>query len=112
MLVAVEEVDNGLLMISDSERSFNEISSLMHQVSDQIQDLSATLEEMAAGMEEVMASVKEMEEFSVYSQNNTREVAESTVTQLNSINQVSNEVEVLATLSNKLLIVVNSFTNK
>jgi methyl-accepting chemotaxis protein len=49
MTHAVEEVDHGLLMINESEKSFSHILTSIQQVSSQIQELSATIEEMANG---------------------------------------------------------------
>ncbi|MFY0520949.1 methyl-accepting chemotaxis protein [Lysinibacillus sp. UGB7] len=112
MIRAVEEVDNGLLMINDSEKSFGQILTSIHQVSGRIQELSATIEEMAAGMEEVTSSVQDMEEFSVHSRDNTRGVAEASVTQLNTVNKVSDEAQVLTELSTELLTVVHTFIVK
>ena len=99
MVHAVDEVDNGLLMINDSERSFGHILTSINQVSSQIQELSATIEEMAAGTEEVTASVQKMEEFSINSRNNTKTVAEASVSQLDAIQRVSDEAQVLTDLS-------------
>ncbi len=112
MVHAVEEVDNGLLMISDSERSFNQIISSIHQVSGQIQELSATIEEMAAGTAEVTSSVHKMEEFSIASRENTKTVAEASVSQLHTVRQVSDEAQILTNLSEELLKVVNTFIVK
>ncbi|MFJ7952878.1 methyl-accepting chemotaxis protein [Lysinibacillus sp. NPDC096418] len=112
MVRAVEEVDNGLLIISDSEKSFSKILTSIHQVSGQIQELSATIEEMAAGMEEVTTSVQETEEFSKNSRDNTRAVAQSSVAQLEAIHKVSDEAQVLTNLSNELSNVINAFVGK
>ena len=112
MMHAVEEVDNGLLMISDSERSFGHILTSIHQVSGQIQELSATIEEMAAGTEEVTASVQKMEEFSITSRDNTRVVAEASVSQLQAVHRITDEAQVLTDLSDELLDVVNTFVVK
>lgn len=112
MELAVEEVDNGLLIISDSEKSFGQILTSIHQVSGQIQELSATIEEMAAGMEEVTISVQEMEEFSKNSRDNTRAVAQASVSQLEAVHRVSDEAQVLTDLSGELLTVVNTFIVK
>lgn len=112
MVHAVEEVDNGLLIISDSERSFAQILFSVHQVSGQIQELSATIEEMAAGTEEVTSSVQKMEEFSITSRDNTKAVAEASVSQLHTVHQVSDEAQVLTNLSDELLDVVNTFIVK
>ncbi len=112
MIHAVEEVDNGLLMINDSEKSFGQILTSIHQVSGQIQELSATIEEMAAGMEEVTSSVQDMEKFSGHSRDNTRAVAEASVSQLNTVHKVSDEAQVLTELSTELLSVVNTFIVK
>ncbi len=109
---AVEEVDNGLLIISDSEKSFGHILTSIHQVSGQIQELSATIEEMAAGTEEVTVSVQNMEEFSINSRDNTRAVAEASVSQLNAVHRISDEAQVLTDLSGELLTVVNTFKAK
>ncbi|MGE7696138.1 methyl-accepting chemotaxis protein [Lysinibacillus sp. NPDC094177] len=112
MTRAVEEVDNGLLMINDSEKSFSQIFTSIHHVTGQIQELSATIEEMAAGMEEVTSAVKDMEDFSVNSRDNTRAVAETSASQLNTVHKVSEEAQALTDLSNELLNVVNTFVVK
>ncbi|KOS62278.1 HAMP domain-containing protein [Lysinibacillus agricola] len=112
MVRAVEEVDNGLVMINDSEKSFSQILTSIHHVTGQIQELSATIEEMAAGMEEVTSAVKDMEDFSVNSRDNTRAVAETSASQLNSVHRVSEEAQMLTDLSNELLNVVNTFVVK
>lgn len=112
MELAVEEVDNGLLIISDSEKSFGQILTSIHQVSGQIQELSATIEEMAAGMEEVTTSVQDMEEFSKNSRDNTQAVSQASVSQLEAVHRVSDEAQVLTDLSGELLTVVNTFIVK
>ncbi|QGG53330.1 methyl-accepting chemotaxis protein [Lysinibacillus pakistanensis] len=112
MMRAVEEVDNGLVMINDSEKSFSHILTSIHHVTGQIQELSATIEEMAAGMEEVTSAVKDMEDFSVSSRDNTRAVAETSSSQLNTVQRVSEEAQVLTDLSSELLNVVNTFVLK
>jgi len=112
MMRAVEEVDNGLVMINDSEKSFSHILTSIHHVTGQIQELSATIEEMAAGMEEVTSAVKDMEDFSMGSRDNTRAVAETSSSQLNTVQRVSEEAQVLTDLSSELLNVVNSFVVK
>jgi len=112
MMRAVEEVDNGLVMINDSEKSFSHILTSIHHVTGQIQELSATIEEMAAGMEEVTSAVKDMEDFSVSSRDNTRAVAETSSSQLNTVQRVSEEAQVLTDLSSELLNVVNTFVVK
>lgn len=112
MIHAVEEVDNGLIMINDSEKSFSQILTSIHHVTGQIQELSATIEEMAAGMEEVTSAVQDMEHFSVSSRDNTRAVAETSASQLNTVQRVSEEAQVLSDLSGELLTVVNTFIVK
>ncbi|WP_068986452.1 MULTISPECIES: methyl-accepting chemotaxis protein [Lysinibacillus] len=112
MRLAVEEVDNGLMMINDSEQSFSQILTSIHHVTGQIQELSATIEEMAAGMEEVTSAVKDMEDFSVTSRDNTRAVAETSASQLNTVQRVSEEAQVLNDLSSELLNVVNTLEVK
>ncbi|MNH28491.1 putative methyl-accepting chemotaxis protein YoaH [compost metagenome] len=99
-------------MINDSEKSFSHILTSIHHVTGQIQELSATIEEMAAGMEEVTSAVKDMEDFSVSSRDNTRAVAETSSSQLNTVQRVSEEAQVLTDLSSELLNVVNSFVVK
>ncbi|MBE1553151.1 methyl-accepting chemotaxis protein [Sporosarcina limicola] len=112
LIHAVEEADNGLLVINDSEKSFGQILSSIHQVTVQIQDLSATIEEMAAGSEEVTDSVKQMEVFSRDSRDNTRAVAEASGLHVNAVNQISDEAQLLNELSGELLTVVNKFNVK
>ncbi len=112
MVRAVEEVDNGLVMINDSEKSFSKILTSIHHVTGQFQELSATIEEMAAGMEEVTSVVKDMEGFSVLSRDNTRAVAETSASQLNTVQRVSEEAQVLTDLSDELFNVVNTFEVK
>lgn len=112
MVHAVEEVDHGIVMINDSEKSFSQILTSIHHVTGQIQELSATIEEMAAGMEEVTSAVKDMEDFSINSKDNTRAVAATSASQLNTVQRVSEEAQVLSELSDELLNVVNTFVVK
>ncbi|MFP3918204.1 HAMP domain-containing methyl-accepting chemotaxis protein [Lysinibacillus telephonicus] len=112
MMHAVDEVNNGLQMINDSEKSFAQILNSIQQVSDQIQDLTATIEEMSAGMQEVTSSVQDMEKFSVLSRENTKSAAETSASQLNAVQKVSDEAQVLSQLSTELMNVVNSFIVK
>ncbi|KPN96587.1 methyl-accepting chemotaxis protein [Lysinibacillus sp. ZYM-1] len=112
MVRAVEEVDHGIVMINDSEQSFSQILTSIHHVTGQIQELSATIEEMAAGMEEVTSAVKDMEDFSINSKDNTRAVAATSASQLNTVQRVSEEAQVLSELSEELLNVVNTFVVK
>lgn len=112
MMHAVDEVNDGLKMINESEKSFAQILNSIQQVSDQIQDLTATIEEMSAGMQEVTSSVQDMEKFSVLSRENTKSVAETSASQLNAVQKVSDEAQVLSQLSTELMNVVNSFIVK
>lgn len=112
MIHAVEEVDHGIVMINDSEKSFSQILTSIHHVTGQIQELSATIEEMAAGMEEVTSAVKDMEDFSINSKDNTRAVAATSASQLNTVQRVSEEAQVLSELSDELLNVVHTFVVK
>ncbi|MFF5996608.1 methyl-accepting chemotaxis protein [Lysinibacillus sp. KU-BSD001] len=112
MVHAVEEVDHGIVMINDSEKSFSQILTSIHHVTGQIQELSATIEEMAAGMEEVTSAVKDMEDFSVNSKDNTSAVAATSASQLNTVQRVSEEAQVLSELSDELMNVVNTFVVK
>lgn len=109
MMQAVEEVNSGLDVINESEKSFAQISNSIQQVSDQIQDLTATIEEMSAGMHEVTLSVQDMEQFSVLSKENTKFAADTTSTQLEAVQKVSDEAQVLSELSTELMNVVNTF---
>lgn len=109
MMQAVEEVNSGLDVINESEKSFAQISNSIQQVSDQIQDLTATIEEMSAGMQEVTLSVQDMEQFSVLSKENTKFAADTTSTQLEAVQKVSDEAQVLSELSTELMNVVNTF---
>lgn len=106
---AVEEVNSGLQIVSESERSFGSILSSIHQVAEEIQELSATFEEMAAGTEEVTDSVKQMETISISSRDNTKAVAEVSVSQLDTIHQASDEAQLLRELSDELQETVNKF---
>ncbi|MEK5233586.1 methyl-accepting chemotaxis protein [Lysinibacillus sp. FSL K6-0232] len=112
MVRAVEEVDNGIIMINNSEKSFSQIVTSIHHVTGQIQELSATIEEMAAGMQEVTSAVKDMESFSIDSKEHTSAVAETSASQLNTVQRVSEEAQVLSELSDELLNVVNTFVVK
>ena len=109
MMHAVDEVNSGLEIINESEKSFTQISSSIQQVSDQIQDLTATIEEMSAGMNEVTLAVLDMEQFSTLSKENTKYAAETTATQLDAVHKVSDEAKVLSELSTELLDIVNTF---
>lgn len=112
MVRAVEEVDNGIIMINNSEKSFSQIVTSIHHVTGQIQELSATIEEMVAGMQEVTSAVKDMESFSIDSKEHTSAVAETSASQLNTVQRVSEEAQVLSELSDELLNVVNTFVVK
>lgn len=109
MIHAVEEVDSGLVVVNETEQSFGHILTSIHQVADQIQELSAVFEEMSAGTVEVTDSVQQMEMISNSSRDNTKAVAEASISQLNAVNQISDEAQVLNDLSDELMHVVNKF---
>lgn len=109
METAVKEVDSGIQIVNESEQAFGEISDSIRDVADQIQDLTATFEEMAAGTEEVTQSVQHMEKISRNSRDNTKSVAESSLSQLDTINDISDEAKILNDLSSELQSAINTF---
>ncbi|MDH4619404.1 HAMP domain-containing methyl-accepting chemotaxis protein [Brevibacillus sp. AY1] len=92
---ANQDVQTGLTMVQEAGQAFNKISLEFTNISEQIQELSAVAEEMAASSEEVTASIDETANIAKQSVNFAIEVASSTSTQLNYINDLKKSAEFL-----------------
>ncbi|MFS0782787.1 methyl-accepting chemotaxis protein [Bacillus sp. 1P06AnD] len=107
---AVQEVNQGILHVNESDSSFAQILDSIRLVSEQIQEITATFEEITAGSEEVTQSVQIMENISKKSRDNTKEVADSSLSQLDIIEDMTEESYELKRLSDRLQTTVEKFT--
>jgi methyl-accepting chemotaxis protein len=112
MDLTVTEVDEGLDIVSETEKAFKQILTSVYTVSEQIQEISATFEELSSGTDEVVCSVKQIGEISKESSLNVSGVAEASIKYLNNMQEISNEANSLKDLASELETAVSAFIIK
>lgn len=109
---AVKEVGDGMEIVHEAEMAFGQISQSIRHIAEQIQEVSATFEEMSAATEDVTNSVQQMDTISKNSRDNTKAVAEASISQMDTIEEISSQAQSLKELSEELQMIIKNFRIK
>ncbi|WP_051331204.1 methyl-accepting chemotaxis protein [Aneurinibacillus terranovensis] len=104
-----DEVESGVVVISEAGKSFENIRTAFQHVNNQIQEVSAASQQLSAGAEQVTASIQEMagvaKEVAVGSDN----IASAIEKQSSSIDELSSFTITLRNLAQELQLSVDKF---
>ena len=106
------EVQGGLTIVNETEKSFQEIVQSMQEMSSKITDMAATVEEMSASAEEVSATVIQINVATIEGSDYTNQVAAAAEEQLASIEDVASSSQSLSKVSIELQEQVRKFQYK
>ncbi|WLD93640.1 methyl-accepting chemotaxis protein [Alkalihalobacillus sp. AL-G] len=107
-----DEVNNGTVVISDAEQTFEKIAGIIEEVAGQVQDVSASVEEISASSEQVHSSTSETAKIARGSATQTQQVSATTTDQLNTMELVNRQADDLTKTAQALLKSVASFKLK
>lgn len=105
----IREVRTGTEVVNEAGRTFDEIVSLIGNLSDQVNDISAAIEQMAASSQRIVVSVKDIDKSIKESSAHTQTVSAATEEQLASMEEIASSSQELAKLAEKLRNVVSNF---
>ncbi|WP_026580798.1 methyl-accepting chemotaxis protein [Bacillus sp. J33] len=109
MDIGTKEAEKGTKVAQTTGELFYKIKEITDQISNQIEGVSAATQEISAGTEEVTASVNDLAAIAQSNSNFTQDIKESTVLQLDSINQLSEASKELNALANELQGMITKF---
>ncbi len=101
--------EDGLKLVEETGRSFEQIFKSIEDVSDQTQELSSITEEISAGIEQVNEAIEEIAQLAKTNTNHTTEIASASEEQLATMEEVTSSATSLATLAEELRELVNRF---
>ncbi|MDU4694906.1 MAG: methyl-accepting chemotaxis protein [Paenibacillus sp.] len=105
----IEEVESGLALTQETDRSFAGIAASNGEIADQIEQLAATAQQMSAGIEEVTASVHVIADIAQSSGAAAQEVSNASANQLSSIADINASCASLSAVSDELQRVLGKF---
>ncbi|GJM82030.1 hypothetical protein HMSSN139_45260 [Paenibacillus sp. HMSSN-139] len=108
----IGEVESGLALTQETDRSFAGIAVSNGQIADQIEQLAATAQQMSAGIEEVTASVHVIADIAQSSGAAAQEVSSASANQLSSIADINASCASLSAVSDELQRVLGKFKVK
>lgn len=112
-VVAMEEgtreVKVGSEVVAAAGQAFQEITTLILQVSDQVREISAAVQQMASGSQQIVNSVKEIDILSKAAAGETQTVSAATEEQSASMEEIASSSQSLAKLAQDLQAAVNRF---
>lgn len=112
MDLVIGEVESGLALTQETDRSFADISASNGQIADQIEQLAATAQQMSAGIEEVTASVHVIADIARSSGAAAQEVSSASADQLSAIADINASCASLSAVSDELQQVLGKFRVK
>ncbi|MGG3454098.1 methyl-accepting chemotaxis protein [Paenibacillus rhizolycopersici] len=112
MDLVIGEVESGLALTQETDRSFADISASNGQIADQIEQLAATAQQMSAGIEEVTASVHVIADIAQSSGAAAQEVSSASASQLAAIADINAACASLSAVSDELQQVLGKFRVK
>ncbi|MGP0584490.1 methyl-accepting chemotaxis protein [Paenibacillus timonensis] len=112
MDLVIGEVESGLALTQETDRSFADISTSNGQIADQIEQLAATAQQMSAGIEEVTASVHVIADIAQSSGAAAQEVSSASASQLAAIADINAACASLSAVSDELQQVLGKFRVK
>lgn len=104
-----QEVESGLLIVSEADEAFRRILDEIELVAEQVQEVSAVSQEIAAGSEEVTASVEEMARISRETNTHYQGIAGSSEEQLAVMEQIAASTESLNDMAANLQKLIAKF---
>jgi len=103
------EVKLGAEVVNTSGQAFQEITSLVSQVSNQISESSSAIEQMAIGSQQIVSSVKRIDDLSKQATSETQTVSAATEEQSATMEEIAASSQVLANLATDLREAVSKF---
>ncbi|NRF91644.1 methyl-accepting chemotaxis protein [Paenibacillus frigoriresistens] len=105
----VSEIHDGMKSVSLAGAAFEEIVGASDSLSIQIQEIASSSEQMSASSEQVTASVLEMNHISKKSYSHTQNVAETSIGQLASMQEITASSNSLTVVAQELQQVISMF---
>ncbi|WP_261305429.1 methyl-accepting chemotaxis protein [Paenibacillus andongensis] len=105
----VSEIHDGMKSVSLAGAAFEEIVGAFDSLSIQIQEIASSSEQMSASSEQVTASVLEMTHISKKSYSHTQNVAETSIGQLASMQEITASSNTLTVVAQELQQVISMF---
>lgn len=96
------DVQEGIVLVSKTEKNFNEILISMENISTQIDGIAATSEQMSASSQEVTGTLNRINQITKGATEQTQTVAASTEEQLASMEEIAASASVLAKMAGRL----------
>ncbi|WP_186580483.1 methyl-accepting chemotaxis protein [Aquibacillus kalidii] len=106
---STQEVDEGMILVEDTGKSFASILTSIENVSGEVQELSAVSEQMSASMEQVNASINEVSNIAKTSAASTSDIASSSEEQLATMEEVTASASNLADMAEDLREMIRKF---
>ncbi len=103
------EVKTGMDVVAAAGHAFNEITSLITQVSEQVKEISSSIQQMASGSQQILEAVKQMDEHGKITVGQSQTVSAATEEQSASMEEIAASSQSLAQLAQDLQIVVGKF---
>lgn len=103
------EVKLGAEVVNESGKAFQEIATMVTNVSDQTREISAAIEEMAIGSQQIVGSVKKIDELSKKASGEAQTVSAATEEQSASMEEIASSSQALAHLAMDLREAVSRF---
>ena len=104
-----QEVKLGAEIVTVSGKAFNEIATLINQVSHQIKEISTAIENMAANSQQIVGAVNQIDELSKKASGETQTISAATEEQSASMQEIASASQSLASLSMDLKEAVSKF---
>lgn len=105
----IREVETGLSLTRETDRSFVGIAASSGQIADRIEQLAATVEQMSAGIQQVTASVQVIADIARAAGDASQEVTGASSNQLASIAEINASCVSLSQVSTELQQVLSKF---
>ena len=103
------EVKLGTEAVDAAGNAFQEINTLIVQVSSQTKEISAAMQQMAASSEQIVASIEEVDDFSKKSAESTQTVSAATEEQSASMEEIAAASQSLAKMAEELQTAISKF---
>lgn len=104
-----KEVKKGTEVVTLAGHSFEVITNLVTEVSDQIKDISINMQQMASDSQQIVSAVKEIDNISKDALGHTQTVSAATEEQSASMEQIAASSQSLAKLAEELQLEIQSF---
>ncbi|MFA9558505.1 methyl-accepting chemotaxis protein [Evansella sp. AB-rgal1] len=103
------EVSEGMNLVEETGKNFEQILSSIEKVSSEIQEVSAVTEEMSASVEQVNASIDEVSSIAKVSAQNTSDIASASEEQLASMEEITSSASTLAEMAENMRVMISKF---